>query len=243
MTEGFLLGYPVEFSNLCLVYPPKVKDVVANSKYSVYLRLLTLSQEEIEDEYVKAGKDIEGMLTPFEDMLNNAYHNKWFEDLVHEAFLFFTREEVTLLYEQKMIVLGKVRNVKKFENLRILREDDFFEFQNLIRLSIGERAIEKPDPNEDSRVRAFKARARYRDRIKAKQGGGLDLKTVLVSICCMGLGLTPLNIGELSYAVVPLLFSTYQSKENYERDVDALLAGADSKKVKPKYWIRNSEEK
>jgi hypothetical protein len=31
-------------------------------------------------------------------------------------------------------------------------------------------------------------------------------------------------------------------KEKYEIDIDSLLAGADSKKIKPKYWIRNSEE-
>jgi hypothetical protein len=32
---------------------------------------------------------------------------------------------------------------------------------------------------------------------------------------------------------------TYQGKEKYQLDVDSLLAGADSKKIKPEYWIRN----
>ena len=31
----------------------------------------------------------------------------------------------------------------------------------------------------------------------------------------------------------------YQEKEKYQLDVDSLLAGADSKKVKPKYWVNN----
>ena len=51
MNEQFFLGYPVEFKNLCLVYPPKVKDVVANKAYGIYSRVLTFSQEEIEDEF------------------------------------------------------------------------------------------------------------------------------------------------------------------------------------------------
>ena len=48
----------------------------------------------------------------------------------------------------------------------------------------------------------MKAKARYRDKIKAKKGNGLDLGTTLVSICCMGIGLTPLNIGKISYASI-----------------------------------------
>ena len=102
--------------------------------------------------------------------------------------------------------------------------------------------IPPPNPNEDPRVKAIKAKARYRDYLKAKQGKGLNLKTTLSSICCMGFGLNPLNIGELSYAAIPALIATYQEKEKYELDVDSLLAGADAKKVKPKYWIRNLDE-
>jgi hypothetical protein len=58
----------------------------------------------------------------------------------------------------------------------------------------------------------------------------------------MGLGITPLNIGEMSYAAVGILIRTYQEKEKYETDVRSLQAGADSKKIKPKYWIRNLED-
>ena len=33
-----------------------------------------------------------------------------------------------------------------------------------------------------------------------------------------------------------------QEKEKYQLDVDSLLAGADSKKVKPKYWVTNFDD-
>jgi hypothetical protein len=55
----------------------------------------------------------------------------------------------------------------------------------------------------------------------------------------MGLGINPLNIGELSYAAIGPLLRTYQEKEKFDMDVRSLQAGADKKKVKPKYWIRN----
>ena len=239
---GFLLGYPVDFKHICMVYPPKVKDVVTNQNYNIYSRLLTFSQEEIEDEYVKAQLDLKELLSPFEYILNNAYNNPQFKQLLEQAFFLFTHEQIMILFEQKQIVIGDIKKIKSVNELRILKEEDYFEFQNLIREAIGGKMIPPPNPNEDPRVKAIKAKARYRDYLKAKQGKGLNLKTTLSSICCMGFGLNPLNIGELSYAAIPALIATYQEKEKYELDVDSLLAGADAKKVKPKYWIRNLDE-
>ena len=141
-----------------------------------------------------------------------------------------------------MIVIGDFSAAKTLEDLRILKEEDYFEFQNLIRQSLGDKAISPPDPNEDPRVRRIKAKARYREKIKAKKGMGLKMCTTLASICCMNMGINPLNIGELSYAAIPLLMATYQEKEKYQLDIDSLLAGADSKKIKPKYWIRNIDD-
>jgi hypothetical protein len=70
----------------------------------------------------------------------------------------------------------------------------------------------------------------------------MDLFTIMTSICCMGIGITPLNIGEMSYVSIQAILAQYQNKEKYQIDIDSLLAGADSKKIKPKYWIRNLEE-
>jgi hypothetical protein len=77
----------------------------------------------------------------------------------------------------------------------------------LVRVVCGDKETKKPapiDPDEDPRIAEIKRRARERDRIKAKQGNknGISLNTCLVAICCMGIGITPLNIGEISYASV-----------------------------------------
>lgn len=240
--DNFFLGYPVEFKELCLIYPPKVKEVAASKTFPIYTRLLTYSQEEIEDEFVEAKQDLADLLTPFEYILNGAYNNAQFKYLLEQAFIFYIHEPVLLLPEQKQILIGDIRTISKVEKLRILKEEDFFDFQNLIRQSIGSPIVEPPRPDEDPRVKAIKAKARYRDKIKAKQGKGLSLQTMVASISCMQMGLNPLNIGELSYAALPVLISTYQEKEKYNLDIDSLLAGADSKKIKPKYWIRNLED-
>ena len=242
INNGFLIGLPVEFKRLCLVYPPKVKEVLGNQLYNVYIKLLTSSQEEIEDEYVENNLDLKNLLTPFEYLLNLAFNNEKVKEMIESAFLFFVHEPITFLYENKAIMIGEVKDIKSLKEMRLLKEEDFFEFQNLVRESVGHKAVEPPNPNENPRIKAMKAKARYRDKIKAKSGKNLNLESTITSICCMNVGITLLNIGELSYAAIPALMARYQAKEKYDLDISSLLAGADSKKVKPKYWIRNLDD-
>jgi hypothetical protein len=85
----------------------------------------------------------------------------------------------------------------------------------LIRIAVGNKPVEAPNPNEHPKIRAMKAKARMRDRIKAKSGKGLTLEVTLAAICCMGIGITPLNVGEISYGAVHTLMGMYQGKEKY----------------------------
>ena len=57
----------------------------------------------------------------------------------------------------------------------------------------------------------------------------------------MGIGLTPLNIGELSYSAISTLMKTYQRKESYDNlSIGAMFGTIDTKKTKIEYWIGNS---
>ena len=208
--EAAFLCLPQDFENKFKIYPPKVKEIVGCSYFSIYRHILTLSQEELEDEYLKkdknkAKKDF-NVPTPLEFLLINSYHDKNFEEIAKSAFEFFIKEKVTFLYENKTILIGDIEEVVKeitsINDLKILNEKSYFNFQNKIRESLGEKPIEPPNPNEHPKIKRMKALARYRDKIKAKQGDGINLLTSLASICCMGLGITPLNIGEMSYAAV-----------------------------------------
>ena len=239
------LGEPSWFKNICQIYPPKVKDVVTNQDFSNFQTILLISAEEIEDLFVENKQEMDTYPTPLEFLLANCYNNKNYEELTKKAFMFFIREKITILYDLKAIWIGdtaELSNIDNLQQLRLLNEENFLDFQNSIRKALGEKPKEPPNPDEDPRIKRIKAKARYRDRVKAKQGKGIGFSTSLTSICCMGIGITPLNVGELSYAAVSELIRRYQEKEKYETDISSLLAGADSKKVKPKYWIRNLED-
>jgi hypothetical protein len=110
-----------------------------------------------------------------------------------------------------MIIIGDLeemaQKINTIDELICIKEEEYFDFQNIIREVCGDKTLEKdelPDPNEDPRIAAIKAKARARDRIKAKQQSknGMSIQTCLTAICCMGIGITPLNIGEMSYAAI-----------------------------------------
>ena len=191
------------------------------------------------------------MPTPFEYLLLNCQYVQGFAPIIRGAFQMFCQTDIGFLFEEKKIIIGNVEKIvetiKDVSEIKYLTEEEFFDFQNAIRVAVGDKPVKPPEPfnpNEDPRIRRIKELARERDRIKAKQQAnkkdGISLETCLVAICCMGIGLTPLNIGEMSYASIGEIMRMMQDKEKYDIDIRSLLAGADSKKVKPKYWIRNN---
>ena len=245
------IGEPLLFKNKIKIYPPSVREVVSNPRYSQFLKILTLSQEDVQDELVKKNSENKDIPTPFEFLLINCYYSAEFRDIATRAFEFFIHEPVSFFYEQKMVVIGDLEKtivkIERVEDLVTISEDEYFDFQNMVREVCGDKPLappEPPNPNEDPRITAMKAKARARDRAKARQNAanGISIQTCLVAICCMGIGITPLNIGEMSYAAIGPIMKTSQEKEKYDIDIRSLLAGADSKKIKPKYWIRNSDK-
>lgn len=239
------IGEPQNFKGICKIYPPKVRDVVALDSFPRYQTLFTLSQEELHDELIRQRVDTSQFsdFTPFVYLLNNYYNDKEFANIVNESFDFFIHEPVIVLPEKKIIIVGYSEDTinpdKDLINPRILNEENYFNFQNAIRESLGMDSIEPPQGDEDPRIARIKAKARYRDKVKAKEGKNLATGTILAAICCMGVGLTPLNIGEISYASLSWLVQMNQQREEYDLTCRSMMLGA--KNTDMEYWIRNLE--
>lgn len=247
MIKAFL-KLPINFLDICKIYPPSINDVYSDKDYNYYHSILTISQEDIEDSYteqnlIQQGKKIP---TPFQLLLLQAYNDIELYEKIKNAFRFFCHEEITILFDKGEIMLcdlekeiENINNVEDLLKIPSITEENFLEFQNCIRDSLGEKRKEPLPKDLHPKKREMLAKERLRDKIKNKQGKGISLETSIISICCMGIGLTPLNIGDISVAAISDIMNTYQKKEKYDIDIRSLLAGADSKKIKPKYWIFN----
>lgn len=213
----------------------------------IYQSLFTMTQEDLDEAYLK-DENVVQIPTPFQYLLMNYYQDDEVRKKIEEAFILFVHEPVTIVPEIEMLLIGKNEDELDpdvdLENPRLLTEENFFNFQNMIRMIMGMNLVKPPDPEEanlDPRIKRYKMKIKEHEKIvnKKKSKTAPTLGTLLAAICCMGIGLNPLNIGEMSYACVQWLISMEQQKEEYDVDIRALLAGADSKKVKPKYWIKN----
>ena len=247
INEKVFLGFPIEFEDICRIYPPKVNDVVGNDDFMIYQSLFVMTQEELDEAYLK-DENVVQIPTPFQYLLMNYHQDEEIREKIEEAFILFVHEPVTIVPEIEMLLIGKNEDELDpdvdLENPRLLTEENFFDFQNIIRLIVGMEKVKPPDPEEenlDPRIKRYKMKVKEHEKIvsKKKSKSAPTLGTLLAAICCMGIGLNPLNIGEMSYACVQWLIGMEQQKEEYDVDIRALLAGADSKKVKPKYWIKN----
>jgi hypothetical protein len=121
----------------------------------------------------------------------------------------------------------------------MINESNYFDFQNLIRAAVGQNPIEAPNPNEDPRITRMKAKARYRDRVKAKQNSNkVTMLNSFAAICCMGIGITPFNLGDLTYVALQELSQKYSQKDSYFLQMQARMnAFSKAKSAPPKYWV------
>ncbi len=240
------LGLPFQFKHICKIYPPKIKDLLIEENYPVYKKLFLSTQEDIEDQFAENKLPMDSIPDPLTYLFTLSQQDERIKKIAIEGLEFFIKEPVLLLMDQQIIIVGDLKEslskAKSVSDLRIINKDNYFDFQNALRRAVGEKEAEPYNPNENPKVKYFKAKARLRDRVKAKSKNALTLGATLASICCMGIGITPLNVGELSQAAISVIMRYYQEKQKYDIDIQSLIAGADSKKVKPQFWIRNIED-
>lgn len=257
MNERFFMGRPCDFKGLCKVYPPKLNEILDNPNVMIYESLLTMQQEDIDNLLTNNGEELikpdMNVPTPLEYLLINAYGSEESFLLIQEAFKFFIHEDVLFDFEEMEIILGvnldieletDEEKLQYLQSLPRLNGEDYHDFQNLVRAAMGGKEI-KPFPyGIHPRARRMRDKARYRDTLKNKNNkDGISLATILSSICLMDCGINPLNIGELTYAAINELFTRYQEKSQYETDLMFMtIPFADTKSIKPKYWIRNLDE-
>lgn len=208
------IGLPVNFEGLCEIYPPTIGEVLGLKEFQKYRSVLTMTIEDIEDAFFP-NQEIDPNIvvpSPFENLMRNCAADKYYEKIVKEAIYYFTHKKVSVDTEEKIIIIGDTETIlslSEISEIPIIDENNFFAFQNIIRICLGDDPKEKNELEKNIRLRKMKAKARYRDRVKAKQGNGITLEDSMTSICCMGIGINPLNIREMSYASMNKLMSKF----------------------------------
>lgn len=242
--ELSFIGAPILFDNICLIKPTTVgQRIIQPELYSKSLSLLCISDEDIEDiliEKVGAEAQYLSKISPFEYLMLSAEVNETFLIELKKAFCTFIQEEIFIVPKAKKVFIGKIQDDK------YLDEQNFPRFQEILRIQNHLDCPEEIPENEDPMHKKFRLRRKMVKQAKQKQNSKdenaptfLDLMT---SLCVMNIGVTWNNIKDLPIFTFYELLSRNQIKEKYDLDVKSLLAGADSKKIKLKYWISHKED-
>ena len=130
--EAAFIGSPLFFKKGVYIYPPTVRQVINNKQYNLFERLLTYSQEEIEDDFVEKKKTLDKYPTPLEFLFQNSLYDKEYERLSYQAFEFFLQKPVTFLYQESLILVGGIEDIlseekKTLDDLVFITKDEFFD--------------------------------------------------------------------------------------------------------------------
>lgn len=246
VAEKSFLGASTSLNEVCMVYPLTINEIIGlgQDQYNAYLNLLTMTESDIEfyfEEKIRKNPELRKpeYKSVFDYLMRSCENNDTFLLDLQKAFFTFIREQVQILPELNMVVVGKPS--KK----RIIDEKLFFDFQNILRLQ-NKIPLEEPIPeNENPMQRKFRLRrAALKDAKKRqkKDDNTANFYELMSSLCCFNVGVTPFDVGKLTLFAFYELLNRAGEKEKFESDCAALRAGADSKKIKPKYWIRSLEE-
>lgn len=236
-TELFLLGAPINFQNICLIYPLTIKDItiMGQQTFLYRLNLLTLTEGDIRRLVKKKQMKIEDekFYNPFYHLIMSAFIDEQFLLELKKAFNTFIQEKVTILEDK--IVIGDEKDK------RFLTEKNFSDFQNIIRQQNNLEITEAPPPDETERQRYFRLKREEAESIKKEQESknnenNIDFEQRIISLLCYNVGVDWTNVWNLSYYAFSKIYETAIRKEKYDSDFKAILAGADSKKIKIKYW-------
>ena len=236
--EQAYAGYPSRLPGVCYVHPVLVGEMLkmGSNVYSSRLGMLLLTSDEIrkimEEKGVKVNENTD--LSPLPFLLKSAQANDSFYLELQAAFATFIKEEITLLPKINSVLIGPMAEK------RLITEKNFIDFQTILNLQ-NRKKVPVPPENESPFARKMRLAAEQRDAVKRKQqqkqGGAQDLADLMEIAEVFGIDYKNKSI----YAFYGLI-QRHQLREKWTQDIQMLCAGADSKKIKAKYWGANPDD-
>lgn len=227
------VGCGSSLSKVCKVYPLTIKEIIEMdySKYKTYLSTLLLDEIAISQHIKeKTGEDISpDKIKPLDYLLSSAEQNDSFLLEVQDMFSTFIKEKIIILPEVSSVVIGN-----PIER-RIINNDNFKDFQEILRIQNGQIIKPPPPKNEtpgERKMRLLREKVEAAKKKKAeKDTEGMPFSVYLEIAEVFGINLEKCTV----YAFYKLI-ARYQAKEKWEQDIQMLCAGAEADKLKTKYW-------
>lgn len=235
----FLSGKPINFQGHFQIYQPSLSEISEIGIQNFYrsVKILTLTETQIEE--IISETKIPAPLDPLKYILTQIQNPIIFLEL-QLAFLSFIKKPIKLVQDSFGVTIDE-------QNDFIFTSSSFKEFQSIIRTVVGIEQEEELEINTDDEAmrKKFLEKRRLLKKAKEKQqkkktvtGKGLSLEDEIMAVCTYNSGYTLDNIWNLTLYQLHLQFKQCQKKDRFEHDYQALLSGADKKKIHLTDWIK-----
>lgn len=238
--EQAYVGAPSILNGVCKVVPMTMYDIIAmgTNNYNAKLGLLLLTETDIAKIIKeKTGQELNiEEIYPLSYLLQSAAHDGMFLLELQSSFSTFIKEDILLLPKINSVLVGPP------QDKRLITNENFNDFQDILRVQNRKENKESPPENESAIARKFRLKREARDAAKRKQqaknGDGQSLSELLEIAETFGIDYRTKTL----YAFYGLI-QRHQAREKWNQDIQMLCAGADSKKLKTKYWGESLKEK
>lgn len=228
------MNEPSNLPFVCKIYPVTVTEIVrmGESKYRNILGTLLLDEvgiAELLKKKIKQNVPLEE-IQPLKYLLQSADQDETFSLELKSMFSTFIKEEILFLPKINSILIGPP------SERRLINEKNFKDFQDIIAIQNYRDIKAAPPENEsdwDRRIRLYNQQVAEIKKKKAQKSGedGRPLYELLEIAKIFGI-----DIDSCTFYAFNALIRRNQAKEKWEQDIQMLCAGADSKKLKTKYW-------
>lgn len=244
-TLKFLKGSPVLLEDVCAIYPATIGEIVdlGYSIFQQYLNVMLIEKPLTSNKDNEVAKII-NELTDFQYLLMMVSLDSSMNQLVKDAFKFFTHEDVIFSIEPPQIIIGPI------EEKHLLTEELFYDLQRILKRMYfieqeGEEIIiNKDDPPAVRRLKEkMRANREKVRRAKAKQAEkektDLKFSDLIGSICVDNCNLNIKDIWDITYYAFHDQLKRMGWRDQFNINNKAALAGAKMKKSQLKHWMRS----
>lgn len=238
--EQAYAGVSSSLGNICKVYPNKMIEIIemGSNVYNKRLGLLLLNEVDIAKiikDKTKQEPKIEEIY-PLSYLLQSADNDDMFLLELQLAFSTFIKEDILLLPKINSVLVGSPKN------RRLITNENFADFQDILRVQNRRKIKEPPPPNESAIARKFRLKGELRDAIKKQQQAKNNEEQSLAELLEIAetFGIDYKN--KTFYAFYGLL-TRHRLREAWNQYIQMLCAGAESKKIKTEYWGGSLKEK
>ena len=211
---------------ICKVYPYSIKEIVemGTTTYNKRLGLLLLTADDIANIIKeKTGTEPTETIHPLEYLLQSAAYDDMFLLELKNTFSTFIKEEVLLLPKINSVLVGGPSASKE---KRLITLDNFDNYSPPADETPGQR-----------KMRLLREKvAAVKKKQAQKKGEGQTLVELMEIASTFGI-----DRNESLYAFYSLV-RRHQMREKWQQDLQMICAGADSKKLKTKYWGENPDD-